>query len=1064
MIKKGKGYLQNSNYDSALICFDEAYHLAREIDNDTLYMLARIKQADALIKKEDYVRALEMLHQLRKDDCFQTFQKSPHIAEYFHVLGTATGDQGSHNDAIEILLKSAKTRIEFFGESDTSLAKTYNNIGLYNFYLGRFDKANEYYQKAIDIALNHKKDLTDPDIGVYYQNIGIVHASKGDFDQALQLFNKSLDFFLGFLDPYSSYLARLYANMGRLNFQFSKYQESLKLFNRAEEIFIRNDLSDSYRLGVVYVNKGNIFKRKGNLDKALEYYKKALQIYRGKFDSGHQYISTVLNNIGAVHAEMLNYEQALDYYQQSEKISKDPVSKTIVYRNIAKTFELMDRPVEAEKYYRESIEHAEKNLSVYHYELGNSFLAIGDFYLEKGHLDQAYQEFRKALNIFNRNFDFKSPYISKVYLRLGDYYMKRKNFTNALESYQNAIIAFLPEFRQNNVYINPPLEGLIVVNELLPMLVGKSEAFLKRYQHQGNLEDLKASLNAYRTAVNIVDDIRLNLREESMLRYTDDVREIFQNAISTCLKLYYVTSKKEYLKEAFEFSEKSRSAVLLASMRDMEAIDIGGIPDSLKEKERSLRENISSYEKLVYDERNKVSQNQSKVILWENKIFDLKKKYDNLIARFEKNYPSYYSLKYETNVMNVKNIQDNLANNDVLLEYALQDTTLVLFMIAKEDFRTVSMNLGEEFNNSINFLVDFYQRSLFHHSLEVYNEFLHVSHSLFKKLIGPVAASLKGKNLIVVPDGSLNYIPFESLIKNIPVVDLMDYRGLPYLIKDHPLSYTFSATILFEAEIPDKAKKKLLAFAPTYSKTSSEIRASGPGDFKELDPLQNVEKEVNQITKLIRGSVFAGNKATETNFKNQAGEFDLLHLAMHTIVDDVNPMYSRLVFTNSEDTINDGQLYAYELYNLNLNAHMAVLSACNTGYGKLRKGEGVISLARGFIYAGVPSIVMTLWEVEDKSGAEIMTSFYENLENGMTKSKALQQAKLDYLSRSPQYRAHPYFWSAYVTIGDDASLFSKYEKFYTSLIISFSALVLIVVSIYCIRNRRKKKNSSQFSF
>ncbi|MDZ7740602.1 MAG: CHAT domain-containing protein [Bacteroidota bacterium] len=1060
LYEKGEEYYKDNQNDSALVLFNKVASLASKSGNDTLQMLVYIKAANCLQRLERYEEAMNMLNNLKAQSYFCELENSKLIAEYYHVLGTTIGDQGAHNQAINILLKSIDAKIRYFGENDTSLAKTYNNIGMYNFYLGHFDEANEYFQLAIEIASKYKKNKSDPDIGAYYQNIGIIAASKGDFEKALNLFTKSLNFFLGILDPNSEYLARIYVNLGRLNFQFSKYQESLKYFDKAEEIYFNNNQSDTYPVGVIFVNKGNLFLRKGNLDKALEYYKKGIQIYRQKLNSGHPYISTVLNNLGAVQADMRHYEEALEYYEQSRIISKDPVSKTIVFRNIAKIHELMGNAEQAEKYYLKANRHAMENLSQYHYELGNSLLSLGDFYLEKGHLDQAYEEFKQALEIFNRNFDFKSPYISKVYLRLGDYYMKRQSFTRALENYHQAIISFLPDFNEEDVYVYPPIGDLIVVNELLPMLIGKSNAFLNRYQHEGNIEDLKASLNAYRSAVRIVDDIRLNLREESMLRYADEVREIFQNAIATCLKLYYVTSDKNYLGEAFEFSEKSRSAVLLASMRDIEAIDIGGLPDSLKQRERKLREGISSYEKLLYDERNLVSQNQSKILLWESKIFDLKQSYDELIESFEKNYPSYFSLKYETRVMNVKSIQENLGNDDVLLEYALQDTTMVLFMIAKNDFRTVSMNLGEDFDDEISFLVDFYQRSLFHHSLEVYNEFLSVSNKLYNKLIGPVAAEIENKNLIIVPDASLNYIPFESLIKNIPLVDLMDYRGLPYLIKEHPVTYSFSATILFEADIPDRAKKKLIAFAPTYSKTSGEIRVSGLTDIDDLDPLQNVEKEVNQITNLIRGTVFSGVNATETNFKENAGEYDILHLAMHTIVDDVEPLYSRLVFTRTQDSMNDGQLYAYELYNLNLNAHMAVLSACNTGYGKLRKGEGVISLARGFIYSGVPSIVMTLWEVEDKSGAEIMTSFYENLETGMSKGKALQQAKLDYLAKSPQYRAHPYFWSAYVTIGDDAPLFDKYEKYYESAVLFFIVLLAGVVLFFYLRKRIHNKKKS----
>ncbi len=170
--------------------------------------------------------------------------------------------------------------------------------------------------------------------------------------------------------------------------------------------------------------------------------------------------------------------------------------------------------------------------------------------------------------------------------------------------------------------------------------------------------------------------------------------------------------------------------------------------------------------------------------------------------------------------------------------------------------------------------------------------------------------------------------------------------------------------------------------------------------------------------------------ATEANFKANSGDYDVLHLAMHTIIDDENPMYSKLVFTQNSDSLQDGLLNTHEIYNMNFNARMVVLSACNTGDGKLLKGEGVMSLARGFFYAGCPSVIMTLWTVEDKTGSNLMSNFYTFLSQGLKKDNALRQAKLEYLKTADALKSHPYFWSGYVTLGDvdplyDNGIFNK---------------------------------------
>ncbi len=163
---------------------------------------------------------------------------------------------------------------------------------------------------------------------------------------------------------------------------------------------------------------------------------------------------------------------------------------------------------------------------------------------------------------------------------------------------------------------------------------------------------------------------------------------------------------------------------------------------------------------------------------------------------------------------------------------------------------------------------------------------------------------------------------------------------------------------------------------------------------------------------------------------------------MHTYINDSLPMQSRLIFDNTDDP--KDKLFTHEIYNMNISASMVVLSACNTGSGELKKGEGIMSLARGFIYAGVPSIVMTLWEVNDATGSEIMTNYYNNLSDGDFKDVAMQKAKLSVLQNSNMAKAHPFFWSAPIINGNTSSISISKHSNYTILIISFLLFVLVV--------------------
>jgi CHAT domain-containing protein len=229
-----------------------------------------------------------------------------------------------------------------------------------------------------------------------------------------------------------------------------------------------------------------------------------------------------------------------------------------------------------------------------------------------------------------------------------------------------------------------------------------------------------------------------------------------------------------------------------------------------------------------------------------------------------------------------------------------------------------------------------------------------------------------------------------------------------------------------------------------------------------LFPLVGTIKEVQSINETVPSRVFINEKATEANFKKHASDYNVLHLAMHTIMRDDNPLYSMLAFTNVDtgDSIEDNKLYAYEIYNLKLNAQMAVLSSCNSGFGKMQKGEGMMSLARGFIYAGCPSIIMTLWQVADKSSSELMTSFYKYLKRGKSKQEAMRLAKIDYLESADDLTSNPYFWSGFVVLGDGSPIYKKSGFAYWMIVITIFAGILIFLQYRKSGSRKVKSSSS----
>ena len=281
--------------------------------------------------------------------------------------------------------------------------------------------------------------------------------------------------------------------------------------------------------------------------------------------------------------------------------------------------------------------------------------------------------------------------------------------------------------------------------------------------------------------------------------------------------------------------------------------------------------------------------------------------------------------------------------------------------------------------------------------------------------------------LIIVPDGMLARFNVEILLSSRPSnTEPLNFKTLDYLLKTYAISYAPSATLYLQqqkaAENSLSFRKPYGGYAPSYegwevpdslenSLLASRVRAGYMN-------LPNAQKEVEQIARLLEGDAWTGTNATEQHFKNHAVDYQILHLAMHTLLDDDTPMQSQFVFAVENDSINDGALTAAELYAMKLPAQFVVLSACETGYGEVRKGEGIMSLSRAFLYAGCPSQLVTLWKAPDVQSQDLMVRFFSYLKDDQPKNVALQQAKLDYLQQADEITAHPFFWAGFIPIGD----------------------------------------------
>jgi CHAT domain-containing protein len=337
--------------------------------------------------------------------------------------------------------------------------------------------------------------------------------------------------------------------------------------------------------------------------------------------------------------------------------------------------------------------------------------------------------------------------------------------------------------------------------------------------------------------------------------------------------------------------------------------------------------------------------------------------------------------------------------------------------------------------------------------LDSYHLITNSLHQLYLALIQPLGTQLDDKNLVIVPDGELAKIPFDALLTS-PVVNKnrINFAALPYLLYQYRISYTYSASLLCRNRENEFIPKHIYAFAPSYGSGPEDQTRAGFGN------LQAIFQEIEGIGKWFSQCQFiSGQQASKRSFRSVSRDNAILHLAMHATVNEDNHNYSYLAFSEHDSISHDSRLYNYEISLMDIKSPLVVLSACNTGDGAIIQGEGAMSLHRGFLLAGVPSVVHTLWSIEDASSARIMENFYKYLAEGKDKREALHLAKIEYIKTMPPTLVNPYFWSGYALSGDYSKINRTGQYHITWITITLISLIAILLIYYRYRSSLRRR-------
>ncbi|MDP2337717.1 MAG: CHAT domain-containing protein [Bacteroidota bacterium] len=931
-----------------------------------------------------------------------------------------------------------------------------------------------------------KISVQDSLLSIKFHENGKAAGRLGDFEEAFNQFNKLYKLREKIFGSNSYRLAPPLIAIGIQYKNLGQIEKAIEAFKKAEKLYIDKYGKEYSELGIVFTNLGNIYRLNGDYNKSLEYQKYAILLLKKDSIKYSEQFQSFKYNMIETQLKLGYNDEAIRFALSNLKTAL-PRLRPRWYDLIALAYRNEGKLELSEKNYLNAIKSWINLYGDNNVELVSEYLAFSSLLISQKNYEKAFLYSIKAKSIVLKFYGEKSTSFAEVQSNFGDYYylknseaqqidefrvQRKKHLNQAIQYYQDAIVSLVDSFQVKDPFVDPPLKNIISEIQLVEEFKKKALAMEKLadiYQSEFNFENstryFKASLNSLTKSIQLIHRLQIGFKnEESKLFLSQNQEYTFYEAIKVSYKLYSQTKNAEYIERAFEFSERSKSSNLLASVKDLKAKEFGGIPDSLLKSENYLKSNIANYNLMLFDENHSEKPDSQKVNLYSAKIFKFSEEYNGLINSFEKLYPQYYAFKYENKVIGIKEIQSRISAREALVEFFIKEPEidtpsgeLYRFVITKEFVNFTKENIDNTFGKNIQTVHDFLINPNFLYTKKKdFVDYSVAGFGLYNELLKPVAQILNGKTLTIIPHDKLSYIPFDALLSQMPDTSKMNFRNLNYLVRDYAINYSYSATLLYDYfDQKKKSSKSLIVFSPQYIANEARIDPETSVSYF-LNPLQGAKDEVKGISKIMKADSFVDLLAQESTFKEKAPYFDVLHLAMHTVINDSLPMYSKLVFSKPvQKSVDDGYLNTYEIYNMKLNARLAVLSACETGTGKLQKGEGVMSMARGFIYAGCPSIVMTLWQVEDKSGVKIMEDFYYYLSKGKRKDIALRMAKLKHLESSDPLTSHPHFWLGYVNIGNPEPLYNSKDMYFVIFLIL--AVLLVFADWYFRKRPRKEK-------
>ena len=934
--------------------------------------------------------------------------------------------------------------LELYRKADDSKGKgeTLYGIGRIHQSLREMQKALEKYNEALPIARAIGDRSLEADI---LNNIGGAYEALGDSGKALDMFNEALPIARAIGDRRGE--ANFLQNIGQIYHSAGDIRKALEKYN--EVLPIARSIGKRDWEAATLSSMGSAYRSLGETRKALEKFNEALPIARAIGERGYE--SNILNNTGYLYNSLGETRKALEKYNEALTIRRaigDRRGEVTTLGNIGAVYISSGELQKALEKYNEALPIARaigdrKNEAA-------TLASIGTAYRLLGETRKALEKYNEALPISRATGERRTEgsilnNIGIVYVSLGDEQTALDNFNKAL-SIRRAI-----DERSD---------------EALTLL-----GIARVEQRRGNLTLARQFIEQ---AVNIIESMRANIYGQGLrTSFFASRQEFYQSYIDVLMLMQTQNPAAAFDALALEVSERARARFLLELLTESRADLRQGVDDSLLERERSLQQLLNAKATAQFALLNR-RHTQAQAETAAREIASITDEYEELRAQIRAHSPRYAALT-QPQPLNLAEIQREVLDPDtLLLEYSLGDDASYLFVASQTSITWRKLPKREEIEAATRRVRELltapqpqpgdtkakYQARI----KEARERYWPKAAELSRMLLGPVASQLGRKRLAIVADGALQYIPFAALPAPSPGNDEGRNSGaepqplfLEHEIVSLPSASTL-ATLRHETAGRKPAEKSLAVLAdPVFTKDDTRVRRDvGKAEAKEktrsadsdetdigflqmtrsgretgvtgaeagFGRLLSTRREAAAISALVpereRMQALDFEASRTTALRPELDEYRIVHFATHGMLNNIHPELSGIVLSlvDKEGHQQDGFLRLQDIYNLKLSAELVVLSACQTGLGKEIKGEGLIGLTRGFMYAGAPRVVASLWKVDDLATSELMKRFYQGMlgPEALRPAGALRQAQMT-IWKQKQWR-EPYYWAAFVLQGE----------------------------------------------